>query len=163
MKRLVALLSLLPLAGSGAMTIPATAQEACATWAAEMLEDEGGPVLTAWVCAADRPDAQLLLNCTANRAFIRYDLAAGAEASPELEEVVDVTFTTEQGEASLPMSYQAMDGRHATDVAADAPLMVLLRGGDGVTIRDVAGRYPERSLSLTGSAAAIGTLLAACR
>ena len=163
MKRLIALPALPLVALLGAVTIPAAGQEGCATWTAEMLEDEGGPVLTAWVCDARRPDAQLLLTCAADEIWIRYDLSAGSEASPELGETVDVTFTTGQGSATLAMPYQEMDGRHAADVGVDAPLVGLLRDGDRVTIRDAAGRYPERSLSLAGSSGAIGTLLAACR
>jgi hypothetical protein len=142
---------------------PAVAQEACSVWTAGMQEDEGGPVFTASACAIDRPDAYLLLTCSQGEVFIRYDLAAGAERSPDLGEVTDVDFTFGVSTQRLSMSYQEMDGMFAGDVPADGPLMTLMKAGEALSIVDAAGRYPVHDFGLAGSSAALARLVAQCR
>lgn len=156
MIRLAALALLLSVA-------PAMAQEACSTWTAGMEEDEGGPVFTASVCAIDRPDVYLLLTCSEGEVFIRYDLAAGAERSPDLDEVTDVDFTVGISTQRLSMSYQDMDGRHAGMVPANGPLLALMQSGEGLSIVDADGRYPIHNFGLAGSSSALAKLAAQCR
>ncbi|WP_299643707.1 hypothetical protein [Devosia sp.] len=145
------------------MNTPVAAAEACNTWTVEMQEDEGGPVLTASACATDRPDAYLALTCSRGRVYLRYDLAAGAERSPDLEEVADVDFTVGVSTQRLSMRYEEMDARHAADVPASGPLVSLLKTGESVGISDAAGRYPQHAFSLVGSSSAIANLIAQCR
>ena len=154
---LVPLLAVVPVAG------PALAQEACTAWTAQMQEDEGGPVLTASACAIGRSDAFLSLTCFSGNVDVRYDMSAGAERSPDLDEVTDVAFTVDGATETLPMAYQAMDGRHAAGVPVASPLLALLKSGESLSIVDVAGQYPRHEFSLEGSAAAIDKLLAGCR
>ncbi len=163
MIRLSALAALLPAFVATPLVQPALAQEACTTWSVGMQEDEGGPVLTAEACATDRPDAWLSVTCFDHRAWIRYDLAAGAEASPEPGEQTDVVFDFGETKQILSMLYEDMDGRHAGDVAVDGLLVSMLKSGKSLSIVDAAGRYPVHAFSLDGSSAAIGELLASCR
>lgn len=142
---------------------PVAAQEACSIWTAGMQEDEGGPVFTASACATDRPDAYLSLTCSGGRVYLRYDLAAGAERSPDLGEVTDVDFTVGVSTQRLSMSYEEMDGRHAGDVPANGPLMALMKSGEGLSIVDAEGRYPVHSFGLVGSSSALAKLVAQCR
>ena len=135
---------------------------ACTIWTVGMVEDEGGEVLTAQACSTDRPDAYLGLSCFAGSVFVRYDLGLGGEAEPALDEVTDVTFSTGSDAVTLTMAYQAMDGTHAADATLDDPLIQLLKAGETVTVKDEPGRYPVRTFSLEGSAAALGGLVAGC-
>ena len=150
-------LALLPL-----LATPALSQEACTSWTAGMMDDEGGQVFTAEACAIDRPDAYLVLNCFGGEIFMRYDLAMGAERSPDQSEERDVVFRFADGEERLHMLYQDMDGMFAGDLAADAPLIDRLRSGAEVRITDADGVYPIHTIGLDGSSAALYQLLAQC-
>ncbi|WP_421759668.1 hypothetical protein [Devosia sp.] len=141
--------------------LPAVAAEDCGRWAAEMLEDEGGPVLTAHVCSTEAPDVELLLTCYGGEFGLRVDLATD-ESADLTGSPVDVNFTTEGGSQTLAMIYEEMDGRHATSLSADAPLVQLLQSGTSLSVRDAAGAFAEHQFSLEGSSKAIGALLQAC-
>lgn len=143
------------------VTLPAVAEEDCGRWAAEMLEDEGGPVLTAHVCATGAPDVELLLVCFAGEFGLRVDLATDESADP-MDSPVDVSFATEGGSRTLEMLYEEMDGRHATSFSTDAPLTQLLQSGASLSVRDVAGAFAEHRFSLEGSSKAIEALLKVC-
>ncbi|MDC9824501.1 hypothetical protein PRN20_12225 [Devosia sp. ZB163] len=135
---------------------------ACTTWSAQMQEDEGGEVFTASACATDRPDAFMMLTCSAGEVFIRYDLAAGAERSPDLGERAGVDFTIGVNIQRVPMTYQEMDGLFAGTVPAGGPLVTLMRSGDSMTLADGDGRYPIHTFSLRGSSGSLGALLERC-
>jgi hypothetical protein len=154
MIRLLAALSLL--------ATPALGQEACTGWTAGMMDDEGGQVFTAQACAIDRPDAYLLLNCFGGEIFLRYDLAMGAERSPDLDEERDVVFRFAEGEERVHLMYQDMDGMFAGNLPADATLISRLRSGAEVGITDADGVYPVHTFGLSGSSSALGQLLARC-
>lgn len=142
---------------------PAVAQDAaCTAWTAEMVDDEGGKVLTAQACSIDRPDAYISVTCGNGTAGIRFDLAAGAEAAPEPNEVTDVTFETATDKVTLQMGYEEYDGYFAAYPKPDDPLIQLLKAGETVSIGDVPGRYPVQHFSLKGSSAALGKLVADC-
>lgn len=163
MMRSIASLALLPLlaAGGPALVPPAAAQEACTSWTAEMVEDEGGPVLSAFACATDRPDAYLSLSCFDNL-YLSYDLATGAERSPDPGEETDVAFSVGGRTETLKLTYQEMDGRHAADLPVDAPLVQLLLSGGSLHVADVAGRYPAHDFSLAGAPEALEQLIEGC-
>jgi hypothetical protein len=165
MKRILAVIIIAPVFGFAVPVIPAVvAQEAaCTTWSAEMVEDEGGEVLTAQACSTDRPDAYITVTCGNGTAGVRFDLAAGAEASPQPNEVTDVTFSTGTDKVTLQMGYEEYDGYFAAYPKPDDPLIQLLKAGDTVTISDVPGLYPAQHFSLKGSTAALGKLVADCR
>lgn len=135
---------------------------ACTAWSAQMQEDEGGEVFTAQVCAKDRPDAYLLMTCSAGAIFMRYDLAAGAERSPGTGETAGVDFTIGVSTQRVDMQYEEMDGMFAAQVPAAGPLVALMASGEALRISDGAGLFPEHSFRLAGSSSAIKALLAHC-
>jgi hypothetical protein len=163
--RQLLLFVLLAVMAIGPVVTPSQAlDETCRTWTAELLEDEGGPVLTASICSD--PQTWLFLTCHEGTVWIRYDLAAGSATEPELDSAALVTFTSGATDATLDMAYQAMDGMFAASVPADGPLVELLTVGSemslDVTIFDEDHFFVERMLSLEGASEALGTLLAAC-
>lgn len=158
MKTAVILIALL----APALCTPGFAQEACESWHALMQEDEGGPVMTASACAIGRSDAWLLLQCSGKDIGVRYDLSAGAETPAPEDDVADVQFSSDAGDASLSMHYEAMDARHAATTPANGSVIALLKQGSRLTVADRTDRYPERNFSLEGSTAAINKLAATC-
>lgn len=149
------------IASLATVPLPAVAEEDCGRWAAEMLEDEGGPVLTAHVCATGAPDVELLLTCFGGAFGLRVDLATDDSFDPS-GEPVDVSFSTEGGSQTLAMLYEEMDGRHATSFPTNAPLAHLLQSSASLTVRDATGAFAEHRFSLAGSSKAIGALLNHC-
>ena len=144
------------------LVLDAAPAAACETWTAGMMDDEGGQIFTASACATDLPDAYLLLTCSAGEVFLRYDLAAGGERSPDLGEVTDVDFTVGISTQRLSMNYQEMDGLFAGEVPANGPLMALLKSGEALTVVDADGRYPVHSFGLAGSSSALTRLVRQC-
>jgi hypothetical protein len=142
---------------------PAAAEEACETWTAGAQEDEGGPVFTVAACATDRPETYLFMTCSGGEVFIRYDLAAGAERSPDGDEVNDVDFTVGVSTQRLSMRYEEMDGMFAGSVPANGPLVALLKSGEGLNVVDADGRYPIHNFGLSGSSSALTRLERQCR
>jgi hypothetical protein len=142
--------------------MPVRAQEACETWVAEVMEDEGGSVLTAAVCTREFPDAWLLLTCHEGSVFIRYDLAYGAERSPDLGEIREVDFQGVDGGDWLEMSYQEMDGLFAASAPADAAVFDAFKGDGDVIVMDMAHFYPEKRIPVEGAEAALETLFSDC-
>jgi hypothetical protein len=162
-RRIIAVVVVAPALGIAVPVIPPVVAEdnACTTWTVGMVEDEGGPVLTAQACSTESPEAWMTLTCFSGSVNVRYDLALGVEADLS-NEVTDVTFASGSDEVTLPMGFEEMDGRHAANSEAAGPLVQLLRAGETVTIKDVAGKYPVRQFSLNGSSAALGKLVADC-
>lgn len=143
--------------------MPARSAESCsAAWTAEMIEDEGGEVLAASVCARDYETAYLQLSCFGGSIFLRVDLAAGAERAPEPGEERDVVFSAGGATETLHLLYEDMDGMFAGETETDGPLAALLDGAGDVTVADAGGVYPQRGYSLKGSSAAIGKIVADC-
>lgn len=164
-RRIVAVVVIAPALGMAVPVIPPViAQEAaaCTAWTAEMVDDEGGQVLTAQACSTDRPDAYITVTCGNGTASVRLDLAAGAEVPPQPNDVTDVTFQTATDKVTLQMGYEEYDGYFAAYPKPDDPLIQLLKAGDAVTIGDVPAAYPAKHFSLAGSSAALGKLVAAC-
>jgi hypothetical protein len=147
---------------TASVPLPAAAEEDCGRWAAEMLEDEGGPVLTAHVCATGAPDVELLLTCFGGEFGLRVDLASSDELFDPTGEPVDVKFATEGGSQTLPMLFEEMDGRHATSFPSDGPLTGLLQSGTLLSVQDAAGAFAEHRFSLEGSSKAMSALLKVC-
>lgn len=142
--------------------MPSRAQDSCETWGAEVWEEEGGPVLTAAACARQFPDAWLSLTCFEGTLALRYDLAYGAERSPDLDEEREVEFFIGDGAETVPMAYQAMDGLFVGLVPADGALARMLAEGEELTISDTESIYPIRAYSLAGAREAIEAIRADC-
>ena len=132
-----------------------------AEWVAEMVEDEGGPVLTAYV-EGDGPGQyppQLSLTCF-DEVGLRY-LPAGDHGAPEM--ALDFAFSTEDEEQTLSMQYEEMDGAFAAYFPKTEKLIGMLEGGSDLLIRSADGSVPPQTFALAGSKAAIETVLAACK
>ncbi|MBN9316120.1 MAG: hypothetical protein J0I99_10305 [Devosia sp.] len=157
------LLAPVPASAQGLSEDEVDALPACTAWSAQFREDEGGAVFTAAACASDRPDAYLLMTCSAGTIFMRYDLAAGAERSPGPGESAGVDFTIGVSTQRVAMQHEEMDGMFAARVPAAGPLVALMASGEVLRIADGAGIYPEHTFRLAGSASALKALLARCR
>ena len=142
--------------------MPSRAQDSCETWAAEVWEDEGGPVLTAAACARQFPDAWLSLTCFEGTIAVRHDLAYGAERSPDLDEEREVEFFIGDGAETVQMAHQAMDGLFVGLVPADGALARMLAEGEELTIADTDSYYPVHTFSLAGAGEAIDAIRAGC-
>lgn len=163
--RIIAVVVIAPALGIAVPVIPPViAQEtaACTTWTAEMVDDEGGKVLTVQACATDNPDAYITVTCGGDTVGVRFDLAAGAEAPPESNTTTDVTFATTTDKVTLNAAYEEYDGYFGAYPKPNDPLIQLLKSGDTLTISDVPGAYPAKHFSLKGSSAALGKLTANC-
>lgn len=134
----------------------------CSRWTAEMVEDEGGPVLAASSCATDAPDVYMTLYCAVDTVLLRYDMANGAETDPELDQQQQVTFDFGDAQITLQLQFEAMDGQFATSVPAVDPFVTLLASGTTMRASPADVSYPTRRFGLAGSASALSTLLAQC-
>lgn len=162
--RIIAVVVVAPALGIAVPVVPPViAQEAaCSTWTAEMVDDEGGKVLTAQACATDNPEAYITVTCGGDTVGVRFDLALGAEAPPEGNDTTDVTFATSTDKVTLNAAYEEYDGYFGAYPAPNDPLIQLMKSGDALTVSDVPGKYPVKHFSLKGSSAALGKVMASC-
>lgn len=140
------------------MLLPSLA--GAAEWVAEMVEDEGGPLLTAYV-EGDAPGAyppRLSFIC-GDEAGLRY-LPANEAGMPDM--AIDFAFSTESAEIMVPMQYEAMDGAFGAYFPKTGEIIGLLKGGVDLLVRSADGSVPPQTFSLAGSRAAIDKVLAAC-
>lgn len=142
--------------------MPSHAQEACPAWVADMVEDEGGPVLLAHTCSDDNDRAYLALGCYQDTIRIDYDIAFGTQSQPGSEDKIQVEFVTDGGIETIELQHQEMTGMFSGDTPANGALVKLLKSSASMLLRDVAAGYPVRSFSLKGSSAAITTLVERC-
>lgn len=152
MRRLLPLLSLL-------MLLPSAAN--AAGWVAEMVDDEGGPLLTAYV-ESEAPNVwvpRLSFIC-GTEAGLRYLPSVDAGAP---DTAIDFAFSNETDEITLPMQYEAMDGAFGAYFAKDAEIIGLLKSGVDLLIRSSDASVPPQTFSLAGSSAAIDKVLAGCQ
>jgi len=149
----------LPLAVLLPLLMPATAN--AAAWVAEMVEDEGGPVLTAYIDGqgAGTYPPRLSFTCF-YQASLRY-LPSGDFGAPDL--ALDFDFSTEDEAATIAMRYEEMDGAFAAYFGKTDKVIALLESGSDLLLRSADGSVPPQSFSLAGSKAAIETVLTACK
>lgn len=143
-------------------SVPSRAAESCRTWTAEMVDNEGGPVLTAHACSDDSSETWLAMMCNAGTIWMDYDMALGGTREPALAEETEVEFVTDGGSETVPMHFQEMTAMFGGSMPADGKLVDLLKNGQSLLIRDSAAAYPARTYSLTGSSAALTALVSAC-
>lgn len=144
--------------------VPARVQgaEGCRSWTAEMLEDEGGPVLTAHACSDDPSESWLAFTCHDGTLRIDLDLAAGGSRDPAYDETVDVEFVTDGGVETISMQFQALTSFFSGEAPAKGRLVERLKSQKSLLIRAATADWPARSYSLEGSSAALAKLVAAC-
>jgi len=136
-------------------------------WTAEMQEDEGGPVMTAWVdgtgAAGDAIPPAIRIMCFDEVSF-RFDpgVVAGGDAMAPGDEA-DLLLKSDKAEITRHALYEDMDGALAVYVPRDDALISMLRAGTKVDIAVPArASFPIRTFTLKGSSAALATLFASC-
>jgi hypothetical protein len=137
-----------------------------AGWTAGMIEDEGGPVMSASVSGegGDVPPL-LLMECTGEAGvMLRYSFGSGPGESVELPtDAFPFTFAFGNGQtATLSMQYEDMDGAYAAYFSSDEPVVAMLRSGKNLTVSDPTGVWHDQAFPMTGSSKAIAELLAGC-
>jgi hypothetical protein len=130
-------------------------------WTAEMQEDEGGPVMVAYVSAEPVGEVTptLRLMCAGEDVNLRYEMAS-EDGTPGSE--ADFLFENEHDQVTLHMVYEDMDGAFAAYFAKTDAVIALLETGKDVFISEASGNFPAQSFSLKGSTKAISTMLKNC-
>ena len=149
-------------AGSSGAALAATASAACGMWSVASEQDEGGPVVTADVCAGSGDATAALSVSCAGQVNVRYDLGAAQKPEPEPGATARFRFASGSASLVLKLQYEEMDGMFAAYLPKNHALLKLLQSGDTVSIADVGGRFGTHDFSLSGSSAAIGRVLAGC-
>ena len=149
-------------AASSAAALAATAPAACGIWSVTSEQDEGGPVVTADVCAGSGDGAAALSLSCSGQVNVRYDLGATQKPEPEPGATARFRFASGSTSLVLKLQYEAMDAMFAAYLPKNHALLKLLQSGDIVSIADVGGRFGSHDFSLSGSSAAIGQVLAGC-
>jgi hypothetical protein len=135
-----------------------------AGWESGMIEDEGGPVMQAWVQATDSGDVppELRMMC-GDQVNLRY--GQGTSLGEGVEPIRDpVSFTFDFGDDmfSLDMQYEEMDGMYAAYFEPDSLILGYLRAGDSVAVDVPSGPWPVQEFTLQGSSKAIAAVLKSC-
>ena len=133
-----------------------------AGWESGMQEDEGGPVMMAWVYAAEGETAPELRMFCGDQVSLRYGQGPAAEGTEPITEPVSFTFDFGDDMISLDMQYEEMDGMYAAYFPADALIIGYLRSEDSVAVDVPTGPWPVQEFSLAGSSKAIAAVLKSC-
>lgn len=143
------------------LALPALAAE----WTAEIVEDEGGPRMMASVTGPGSGEAfppEIFIFCGASgEVNLRYAFSVGEGELP-FDGPVAFTFEFGSGSARLDMVFEEMDGAFAAYIPVDHEIVGLLRSAATVIVDNPTGLYHVQAFPLTGSSAALDTLLAAC-
>src|SRR6218665_1021286 len=128
-----------------ALLMPLASAANAAGWVAEMVEDEGGPLLTAYV-ETTGPGAyppRLSFIC-GTEAGLRY-LPTNDYGMPDSK--IDFTFSTDKDEITLAMQYEAMDGAFGAYFAKTDKIIALLQGGSDLLIRSSDAGVPPQTFT----------------
>jgi hypothetical protein len=150
---------LLPLFAVLMFTVPASA----AGWESGMVEDEGGPVMMAWVYGEGGdvpPELRMMCGDGVN---LRYGQGSGpGEGVEPIMEPQIFTFDFGADKLTLEMQYEGMDGMYAAYFPTDSLILGLLRTGASVSVDDPTGTWKVQPFTLEGSSDAIGAVLKSC-
>jgi hypothetical protein len=139
---------------------PALAQQ----WTAEMVEDEGGPVMMASVVGPGGGDLppELFMFCAGGTISLRYAFPLGDGVGLLIDKPVAFTFEFGNGSVTLDMQYEDMDGAFAAYVPTDDKIIDLFKSAATVIVDNPTGRYQVQAFPLTSSSEAIDTLIGQC-
>jgi hypothetical protein len=148
------------------LSTPVLAAENCKTWHASVEEDEGGPVMTARVCAGTGDEANYLsFQCgLKGELMIRYVPFASPKIYPPAGNgnfETDLEFALDQEVFTRHARYEDMDGAMATQTKIDAFISTLMIQKQ-VKIADVDGKIPATTFTLKGAKKALEKLIATC-
>ncbi|MDB5523197.1 MAG: hypothetical protein JWM58_960 [Rhizobium sp.] len=148
-----------------AAPLPALAGE-CDHWKAEMMEEEEGTVMSAYICVP-RGDAtiELYVRCAGpNDLMLRYIPIVPTDYPPKAGMyTTELEFNFDQEMFTRPAQYEEMDGALVTETAIDAPFVYVLQAQKQMTIIDVNDKIPSATFTLEGAKAALTKVIAACR
>lgn len=134
-----------------------------AGWESGMVEDEGGPVMMAWVygTGGDVPP-ELRMMC-GEQLNLRFGQGSGiGEGGEPMTGPVGFTFDFGDDAISLDMQYEEMDGMYAAYVPKDSLIVGFLRSADSVAVDAPTGPWAVEEFTLSGSSKAIAAVLKSC-
>ncbi|MEO6012442.1 MAG: hypothetical protein ABIQ30_02510 [Devosia sp.] len=134
-----------------------------AGWQSGMVEDEGGPVMQAWVDGdgGDVPP-ELRLMC-GDQINVRYSFGSGpGEEGREYPDPLKFDFDFGTETKTLTMQYEEMDGAFAAYIDTKDPFVALLKSGTGVRVSDPTGTWHDQLFPLQGSSKAVDAVLKSC-
>ena len=141
---------------------PGFAGESCDRWSFGMLEDEGGPAASAWVCpAASEPS--LLVHCEGSDSFFISYFEGGdpPNRDPGYEGKFEITIGDDTFRRNA--LFQAMDASIAIPKQKiTGPLVAAMMSGERMSIKPMDGSHSGDSFALAGSTAALKQLAATC-
>lgn len=147
-----------------ALATPALAGD-CDAWKAAVEQDEGGPTMTASICATNRPGDVLLITCGGEgKIGLRFVPAAADDFPPGGNMNYRASFVFSSGllSAEITLRFEAMDGVMAATPRRDSEVVRILKSEGPLTITDKTGVLPAASFELKGSSKAIGKVERAC-
>lgn len=139
----------------------------CDAWTAALEEDEGGPRMTAAVCAGANPDdqARFAVQCALEgEVYLRYLPASAINYPPDGDEGFTTTLkiAVDGKDHENKANFEGMDGAMAFATRIDAPLVDALKAGAKMSIGDRTGKVPVATFTLKGAANALKTLTDTC-
>lgn len=144
----------------------------CDRWTANMEEDEGGPVMTAWACvkaSASVPEAihSISVQCSGkDTLMIRFAPFADEKSYPpggNENYETKVEFSLDQEMFTLDARFEAMDGALSMGTDINTPLVTTLMAQKEVTVTDVNNdKVPPITFKLKGAKKAFEKLIKAC-
>jgi hypothetical protein len=144
---------------------PVRAQSSCESWIAELWETEGGEAMTAHACApsATGRDALLFVQCDGPETYAIFydDGGEGAPPGGDPDYAGVFTFTTEDVELTLNMTYQGLDGTYYVSMPK-RQLENLFSSGPDVVVDPADEEIHGRNFVLLGSGTALEQILADC-
>jgi hypothetical protein len=143
----------------------------CDRWDASMQEDEGGPVMTAMICAktnSSEPEAQnlLLVQCASEGSlWMRYIPYASPDNYPpggDQSYNTEIEFSLDQEMFTEKAQYEDMDGAMAMSTTSDSKLISVMMAQKQVILSDVNDKAPGATFTLNGARKALETIIKAC-
>ena len=137
----------------------------CEAWKAGLEQDEGGMMMTASICATDRPDDLLLVTCGGEgKIGLRFLPATGDDFPPNSDMNYRAPFVFASGSlsAEIVLRYEAMDGALTATPHRDSALVRILKSAGPLIVTDKTGVLPTVTFELKGSSRAIGKVERAC-
>ena len=143
------------------LLLPATAH--AAGWESGMVEDEGGPVMQAWVEAAGGDVPPELRMMCGDGVMLRYGFGSGPGEDVALPDTPQ-KFAFDFGDQTITLSMQLeeMDGMFVAYFPATDPILAALKSAASVTVSDPTGTWHPQAFPLTGSSRAIDAVLKTC-
>lgn len=142
--------------------------DGCDRWTAKMEEDEGGPVMTAAICAKVGSGATeehlLLVTCGGDALSMRY-LPVAPESFPpggNEEFKSDLQLTADGKSFSAPAQYESMDGAMAFAAKIDSAMVEAMMTGESLSVGDTVGVVPKATFPLKGSRQALEKIIGSC-